>query len=212
MGSHSSTSSSMKHEDYTVGWICALPTEMAAARGMLDGLYDILPSRPHDNNNYGFGYIGDHNVVVACLPSGVTGTISAARVTTQMLSTFTGLRSGLTVGIGGWVPNEEHDIRLGDVVVSKSTGTFGGVIQYDFGKTIQEYKFIRTGSLNKPPEVLLTGTGQFGSTAYDGKPQIGKVSLRDDRENILKWQLNLRVRLRSMTCYTLRSTTIQKDV
>jgi hypothetical protein len=156
MGSHSSTSSSMKHEDYRVGWICALPTEKAAARGMLDELYDILPSRPHDNNNYGFGYIGDHNVVVACLPSGVTGTILAARVTTQMLSTFTGLRFGLTVGIGGGVPNEEHDIRLGDVVVSKSTGTFGGVIQYDFGKMIQECKFIQTGSLNKPPEVLLT--------------------------------------------------------
>jgi hypothetical protein len=78
----------MKHEDYTAGWICALPTEMAAARGMLDEPHDILPSRPHDNNNYSFGRIGDYDVVIACLPSGVTDTISAARVTTQMLSTL----------------------------------------------------------------------------------------------------------------------------
>ena len=151
----------MKHEDYTVGWICALPTEMAAAVGMLDERHRVLPSRPQDNNNYEFGRIGGHNVVIACLPSGMTGTISAARVATQMLSTFTELRFALMVGIGGGVPSEEHDIRLGDVVVSKPTGTFGGVIQYDFGKTVQEDKFIRTGSLNKPPELLLSAVANL---------------------------------------------------
>ena len=151
----------MKHEDYTVGWICALPTEMAAAVGMLDERHRILPSRPQDNNNYEFGRIGGHNVVIACLPSGVTGTVSAARAATQMLSTFTELRFALMVGIGGGVPSEEHDIRLGDVVVSKPTGTFGGVIQYDFGKTVQEDKFVRTGSLNKPPELLLSAAANL---------------------------------------------------
>ena len=45
---------------------------------------------------------------------------------------------------------------FGDVVVSKPTTTFGGVIQYDFGKTVQSGRFARTGSLNKPPDVLLT--------------------------------------------------------
>ena len=29
------------YQDYTVGWICALPTEMAAARAMLDELHDL---------------------------------------------------------------------------------------------------------------------------------------------------------------------------
>jgi nucleoside phosphorylase len=151
----------MKHEDYTVGWICALPTEMAAAVGMLDERHRVLPSRPQDNNNYEFGRIGGHNVIIACLPSGVTGTVSAARAATQMLSTFTELRFALMVGIGGGVPSEEHDIRLGDVVVSKPTGTFGGVIQYDFGKTVQEDKFVRTGSLNKPPELLLSAAANL---------------------------------------------------
>src|SRR5579859_7758921 len=153
----------MRHEDYTVGWISALPTEAAAAVGMLDERHSTLPSRPQDNNNYTFGRVGAHNVVIACLPSGVTGTISAAKVAIQMLSTFPGLRFGLMVGIGGGIPSEEHDIRLGDVVVSKPTGTFGGVIQYDFGKTIQEGKFIRTGSLNRPPDVLLTALANIQS-------------------------------------------------
>ena len=36
------------------------------------------------------------------------------------------------VGIGGGVPKL---VRLGDVVVSVPTDEFGGVIQWDFGKT-----------------------------------------------------------------------------
>jgi hypothetical protein len=85
----------------------------------------------------------------------VPRTISAARVATQLLSSFKWIRFGLMVGIGGGVPSEEDDIRLGDVVVSKSSGTFGGVIQYDFGKTVQYGKFAWTGSLNRPPDSLL---------------------------------------------------------
>jgi hypothetical protein len=51
------------------------------------------------------------------------------------------------VGIGGGVP-KEADIRLGDVVVSKPTGDFGGMVQYDFGKTDGQGVFERTGTLN----------------------------------------------------------------
>jgi hypothetical protein len=42
-------------------------------------------------------------------------------------------------GIGGGIPSdEEDDIRLGDVVVSKPTATFGGVmVQYDMGKVTE---------------------------------------------------------------------------
>jgi nucleoside phosphorylase len=184
---------------------------MAAARGMLDELHDTLPSRPHDNNNYSFGRIGDHNVVIACLPSPITGTISAARVTTQMLSTFTGLRFGLMVGIGGEVPNEEHDIRLGDVVVSKPTGTFGGVIQYDFGKTIQEGKFIRTGLLNKPSEILLTAPANLEAQHMMESYKVVKY-LSEMTEKYPKMAAQFTCPNAQMTCYTLRSTIIQKDV
>jgi hypothetical protein len=48
----STTMLSMKHEDYTVGWICALPAELAAAVGMLDERHSTLPSRQQDNNTY----------------------------------------------------------------------------------------------------------------------------------------------------------------
>jgi nucleoside phosphorylase len=39
------------------------------------------------------------------------------------------------VGIGGGAP-DDHDIRLGDIVVSEPTTRYGGVMQYDRGKAI----------------------------------------------------------------------------
>jgi nucleoside phosphorylase len=154
-------SSTLTHQDYTVGWTCALPIEMAAAVGMLDRQHHPLQQDPNDHNTYTLGCIGAHNVVIACLPTGVTGTISAARVANQMLSSFQQLRFGLMVGIGGGVPSQDNDIRLGDVVVSKPTGIFGGVVQYDFGKTVQDGRFERTGFLNRPPNVLLSAVSSL---------------------------------------------------
>lgn len=56
-------------EKYTVGWICAIPTELRAAKAMLDTTHGPLRSQPkHDENNYTLGRIGEHNVVLACLP------------------------------------------------------------------------------------------------------------------------------------------------
>src|ERR1700722_2881046 len=128
---------SLHHHDYTVAWVCALPLEMAAAKSMLDEIHPDLPTN-YDQNTYVLGKIRAHNVVIACLPSGVYGTTSAATVANQLLFTFRSIRFGLMVGIGGGAPSKDADIRLGDVVVSKPTSDFGGVVQYDFGKTVGE--------------------------------------------------------------------------
>ena len=152
---------SFHHHDYTVAWVCALPLEMAAARAMLDEIHPGLPTSPNDQNTYVLGKIHAHNVVIACLPSGVYGTTSAATVASQMLFTFQSIRFGLMVGIGGGAPTKEFDIRLGDVVVSKPTGGFGGVVQYDSGKAVGQGVFERTGSLNKPPQILLTAIAKL---------------------------------------------------
>jgi nucleoside phosphorylase len=152
------------HEDYDVAWICALPLEMAAATFMLDETYGRLPQLANDENTYTLGKICGYNVVVACLPTGVCGTIAAATVVGQIRLTFPNIRFGLMVGIGGGVPSEKVDIRLGDVIVSKPTGTSGGVVQYDSGKTISSGRFEQTGSLNQPPQMLLTAISQLQST------------------------------------------------
>jgi nucleoside phosphorylase len=143
------------HDGYTVGWICTLPMELAAAMAMLDEQHQSLPQIPGDHNLYTLGRIGGHNVVIACLPAGLIGANPAARVASDMISTFKMIRFGLMVGIGGGVPSAMHDIRLGDVVVSKPGGQYGGVIQYDLGKIIHENRFVHTGSSNPPPTILL---------------------------------------------------------
>jgi nucleoside phosphorylase len=153
----------MRHEDYTIGWISALPLENAAARGMLDVEHPNLHYQ-HDSNQYTLGKIGHHNVVLACLPMGRYGTTAAAVVAKEMLRTFPSVRLGLMVGIGGGVPKlPEHDIRLGDVVVGKPTDTHGGVIQYDLGKATQDGKFRRVGVLNSAPPFLLTAVSDLES-------------------------------------------------
>jgi nucleoside phosphorylase len=151
----------MKHEDYTIGWISALPEEMAAASGMLDVQHPTLHHQ-NDSNQYTLGKIGDHNVVLACLPNGVYGTSSAAVVAKDMQRTFPSIRIGLMVGIGGGVPKlPESDIRLGDVVVGKPTDIHGGVIQYDLGKATQAGGFRRVGALNSPPTLLLNAVSKL---------------------------------------------------
>jgi nucleoside phosphorylase len=161
----------LRREDYTVGWVCALPVELAAAQEMLDEEHDTPPSDARDTNIYTCGRVGEHNVVIACLPEGQTGTHSAAAVAVQMQLAFTSTRFGLMVGIGGGVPSEETDIRLGDVVVSKPHKTHGGVVQYDSGKATPS-GFERTGLLNTPPTVLLNAVANLRAKHMRGKRRL----------------------------------------
>ncbi|KAL6896315.1 nucleoside phosphorylase domain-containing protein [Trichoderma evansii] len=140
--------------NYSVGWICAITTEYVAAQAFLQERHDGPKHvSVHDNNNYTLGRIGMHNVVIAVLPNGEYGLSSAASVARDMLHSFPNIRIGLMVGIGGGAPSVKHDIRLGDVVVGIKPGQ-SGVIQYDFGKAIQNQDFQEVGFLNQPPTLL----------------------------------------------------------
>ncbi|PVI04710.1 purine and uridine phosphorylase, partial [Periconia macrospinosa] len=126
-----------------------------------------------DDHTYTFGRIGTHNIVLSCLPIGQYGTNAASAVATTLRRKFSCIRFGLLVGIGGGVPSSDADIRLGDVVVSTPTGSFGGVIQYDMGK-LTPHGFVRTGSLNSPPQVLLNAVSTMMSRNYLGVDRISE--------------------------------------
>ncbi|KAI0184803.1 putative wd40 protein [Xylaria flabelliformis] len=147
----------LSHEDYTVGWICALSTEHIAAVAFLDEKHGRPAIQdPNDDNSYTLGRYGEHNTVIAVLPAGEYGKSSAASVARDMLRSFPNIRIGLMVGIGGGAPNRNNDIRLGDVVVSTPSNGKGGVLQYDMGKDIQDKGFQISGYLDQPPRVLRT--------------------------------------------------------
>ncbi|KAL7808729.1 purine and uridine phosphorylase [Trichoderma aethiopicum] len=160
------------HSDYTVGWVCALPREQSAASFMLDEVHDPdeLENPPHDSNSYIRGSIGRHKVVIACLPMGLTGTVSAASVATRMVATFVNIKVGLMVGIGGGMP--QKNVRLGDVVISCPKGKSPGVVQWDAGKAQSGGVFQRTGSLNKPPTVMLAALSKLESHAAESHAKV----------------------------------------
>jgi nucleoside phosphorylase len=160
-----------RREDYTVGWVCALDIELAAAQEMLDEEHEDFDHDANDTNIYTLGRIGEHNVVIACLPEGQTGTNSAAAVAVQMKSAFTSIRFGLMVGIGGGVPSVKADIRLGDVVVSTPHMMHGGVVQYDFGKATPS-GFKRTSFLNTPPIILLNSVSKLRANYVRGRSRL----------------------------------------
>lgn len=148
------------HDFYTVAWIAALPIERAAAKAMLDEEHAAptgFARHQTDANVYTWGRVGEHNIVIASLAAGVYGTTSAATTASHLLASLPSIRLGLLVGIGGGIPrpDEGHDIRLGDVVVSQPDATTGGVCQYDLFKAKSGGKRERKGFLGRPPTVLL---------------------------------------------------------
>ena len=74
----------LTRKDYTVGWLCALAeSEMIAAIKMLDEEHKPLSLSPRDSNNYNYGSINGHNVVITCLPYGMPGKVNASIVVGQ---------------------------------------------------------------------------------------------------------------------------------
>ncbi|KAF4337456.1 ankyrin repeat [Fusarium beomiforme] len=163
------TSKPLNYNDYNVGWVCALPKEQTAAIAMLDQKHAPLPKPSNDHNTYTLGSVGNHNVVIACLPFGMVGNSSSATVATRMISTFPSIKFGLMVGIGGGIPPK---VRLGDVVVSTPIDQFPGVVQWDLGKAEECGKLKRTGALNNPPSALLTALALLKTEHEMNGPKI----------------------------------------
>ena len=148
-----------------MGWICALPVELAAARGMIDGEDHGEPQTSPaaaDQNRYTLGTIGHFRVVIACLPKIQLGSSFATASVKDMLFTFPNVRIGLCVGNGGGIPDyesqDEQDVRLGDVVISSDSKT-AGVVAYALGKKLADGSFETRSALTPPLRSLGTALG-----------------------------------------------------
>ncbi|KAM3430849.1 hypothetical protein NHJ13734_007557 [Beauveria thailandica] len=155
---------------YSIVWIAAIQVELTAASAMLDE--EHKPPRDFnqnesDENKYIWGRIDKHNIVVAFLPAGSPGSNSAATTVARFRSSLPHIKFGVLVGIAGAIPrttvlgdklqiDKKRDVRLGDVVVGNPCGDTPGVVQYDMGKSNQGKEWERTGSLNQPPDRLLS--------------------------------------------------------
>ncbi|KLP09509.1 Uncharacterized protein Y057_7533 [Fusarium fujikuroi] len=159
---------SLQYDDYTVGWISALPLEMTAAQAMLDHRHEPLHQHPQDSNCYEFGSINGHNVVIACLPKAQYGNNNAAIVASNMNRTFPHLQYRFLVGIAGGAPGAV-DVRLGDVVVSTDA------IQYDLGTAFPNNHFQRIAKAISPPQSLLTMVSKLEASHGGGQNRMLEI-------------------------------------
>jgi nucleoside phosphorylase len=126
----------LQRDEYTVGWICALSEETAAAVSLLDEVHAPRPQPPTDSTSYRLGRISDHNIVIACPADGTGSQAATAATISRLMSNFPSIKFVLSVGIGSGVPSAGEDIRLGDVVVAMPNSTNSGLVQFDFGSFI----------------------------------------------------------------------------
>ncbi|OJI83609.1 hypothetical protein ASPTUDRAFT_55637 [Aspergillus tubingensis CBS 134.48] len=134
-------------QDYTVGIFCPLEVEICAIHYMLDEVHKQTQSR---TTRYVLGNLSGHSVVIATMPYTFRGKISTATAVSQLKQDFPNISHLLLVGIGGGIPTQGVDVRLGDVVISTPTGTNPGVVQYDLGTAYQD-RFVRAEQHLLPP-------------------------------------------------------------
>ncbi|KAK2597339.1 hypothetical protein QQS21_006035 [Conoideocrella luteorostrata] len=150
-------------DEYTVGLVCALSTELAAAQEVLDEEHEGLDLDANDSNLYTLRSIGQHNVVVACLPLGQADNNSAAAAIVQMSSSFNVVRFALMVSSGGGVLSAESDIPLGDMVISQP---------------VQKYRprgFERRGSSTFHPRSYYQQSRNYGPTYSDEEANFRNI-------------------------------------
>ncbi|GES60686.1 Pfs, NACHT and ankyrin-domain-containing protein [Aspergillus terreus] len=142
-----------------IGWVCSRPIEYAAARAMLGESYGY-PEQQHaaDSNTYHLGRMGKHYTVIACMPS------------SQLLNR---IRMAMLVGVGGGIPSQENDIRLGDIVISYPDGNCGGVRRFCVGSGGQIRCF--DGPLNIPPRPMLSAVDIMKGVALTKDPRYLEV-------------------------------------
>ncbi|KAF5649887.1 hypothetical protein F25303_4574 [Fusarium sp. NRRL 25303] len=170
-----------RQSDFLIGWVCILQAEYSAALHVLDKSYGTdedagFISGKDDPNKYRLGRIGPHYVVINRPRHGWSGQLPASKIVNGMKSTFPGMRFWLLVGIGGGVPSQKADVRLGDVVLGMS------VLPYKKGKE-KDNIFEITGKTKEPPVELLDVV-----TELKHKLEFG-LSLDQMLDNVLQRQV-----------------------
>ncbi|KAL9051830.1 MAG: hypothetical protein Q9162_005771 [Coniocarpon cinnabarinum] len=139
--------------EFEVAIICALTHEADAVIALFDdhwndSTHKLRPSLSEDKNEYTFGRIGLHNVVVVVLPG--VGKKEACSAVVSMHPHFKNIQLCLVIGVCAVTPytQDGSEIILGDIIVSSC------VIQTDLGRQYEdtfERKDTLEDNLARPP-------------------------------------------------------------
>ncbi len=181
----------------TIGIITALPKEYAAVRVMLEDVTRWTTPSERGRHTYDLGMIpaaeGGHHVVAVVLLRD-QGNNSAAVGATRLLSHFPRIKHIIMCGIAGGVPRPgepEHDVRLGDIVVSSRKG----VVQYDLVKESPRAAKEHRSPPRPPSAELLAAVNVLNSEKLEGKrPWEGHLERGDHIEGATRPRDNLDAR------------------
>ncbi|KAJ5721581.1 uncharacterized protein N7483_009515 [Penicillium malachiteum] len=102
---------------------------------MLDEVHQILPLQSTDEYECILGTIGEHSVVIVSVPIGDYDPETPSPLPAWLKFRFHSIQFCIIAGIGSGVPSKEHDVRLGDIVVSEPGHGHNGAREYGLGKT-----------------------------------------------------------------------------
>jgi len=158
--------------DFEIALICALPLEAECVQEVFDKFWEDEGKKygkaPGDPNAYTAGVIGEHNVVLAYMPS--MGTTSAAAVAGSLRVSFPNIKLALVVGICGGMPygTDQEEIVLGDVIISQA------LVQYNFGRQypggFERKKDVRD-TLGRPSPEIRAIQAKLGTNRYKQRIQ-----------------------------------------
>lgn len=116
--------------------------------------------------------MGDHKVVLTELPEGEKRPpfLAAAEAVRDMMRTFDRIRIALFIGTGSGVRDGEHDVRLGDVVVSTN-----GSFQFDHDASVKAMAFRGTGEVVQAPECVKTAAKELISRYQASTNALGRA-------------------------------------
>ncbi|KAK1255027.1 hypothetical protein MKX08_009022 [Trichoderma sp. CBMAI-0020] len=118
----------LPYDNYKIAIICDSQLALAAIRALFDEIHLDIERHPGGNNRYALGRLGAHYALATCPRLGNYD----YKLASDIEKSFPNVKSYFAVGVGGGIPSERHDIRLGDVVVST------GIIRFDVERVMQQ--------------------------------------------------------------------------
>lgn len=164
------------NEEFLVAWITSNSSQTNAAKKHFDRVYGGPAHKAaRDTNRYTLGEMGDHRVVLIELPEGENKPhlSAAAEAVGAMMRTFDRIRIALFIGTGSGVRDSEHDVRLGDVVVSTS-----GASRLDYHASVNAMAFRSAGEVVRAPECVKTAAKELAGRYQTSANALAVAILR----------------------------------